>query len=138
MRTIATTFTLVIAGAALTGCSGSSSTDAAGTDTADACDAGTFTAAVEQLLASQGGETKLISLDGFECDGDWAVTFPTIGISEEESYTYTQVFRADGGSWSPIEDRNTVCGTYDADDPMAYPSDSQVPESLDLLLASAA
>lgn len=75
MRTIATTFTLVIAGAALTGCSGSSSTDAAGTDTADACDAGTFTAAVEQLLASQGGETKLISLDGFECDGDWAVTF---------------------------------------------------------------
>lgn len=125
MRTLAVTFTLAIAGAALTGCSGSSSTD-----TAEACDADTLTAAVEQLLASQGGETRLISLDGFECDGDWAVTFPTIGATEEESYTYTQVFRADGGAWSPIEDRNTVCGTYNADDPMSYPSDSQIPESI--------
>lgn len=122
MRTIAVTLTLVAAGTALAGC--------ASTDTAPACDADTFTSAMEDLLSAESDGTLLISLDGFECDGDWAVTFPTIGISEEESYTYTQVFRAEGGAWSPIEDRNAVCGTYNADDPMAYPSDSQIPESI--------
>jgi len=125
MEVVAVAVTISAVSLLASGCSGSSDTD-----TAPACDAGTFTAAVEQLLASQGGETQLISLDGFECEGEWAVTFPTIGATEEESYTYTQVFRADGGSWSPIEDRNTICGTNNPDDPMAYPADSVVPESL--------
>lgn len=125
MKIVAAAVAISAVGLLTSGCSGSSDADGA-----LACDAGTFTTAVEQLLASQSGETRLISLDGFECDGDWAVTFPTIGASEEESYTYTQVFRADGGAWSPIEDRNTVCGTYNADDPTAYPGDSQVPEAI--------
>lgn len=126
-RMLIATGTAILISTALVGCSSESSSGEAVGGTAP-CDAATFSSEMEALLASQGDDTKLISLDGFECADGWAVTFPTIGANEEQSYTYTQVFQAEGQFWIPIEDRNTVCGTYSPDDPTAYPSDAQVPE----------
>lgn len=94
-----------------------------------ACDAPTFTTAVEDLLASEGDGNQLYSLDGFECVDGWAVTFPTIGQSEDTSYTYTQLFQAEGQFWVPV-DRGDVCGTTNLDDPTAYPADAQIPEAI--------
>ncbi len=125
----------VLAGALAACSSDSASTGDASTDAATSvggtavCDEATLTTAVEDLVASEPDSGEFQSLDGYECADGWAVTFPTVGAGDE-GYTYTQVFQAEGQFWVPITDRNTVCGTTDVEDPAAYPSDSQVPESI--------
>lgn len=96
------------------------------------CDEATMTTAVQDYLASDPEMGALQSLDGFECADGWAVTFPTVGANMDEAYTYTQIFQAEGQFWIPVPpaDRGSVCGTVDVEDPAAYPSDSQVPESI--------
>ena len=127
------TFLFPIAGAALalTACSSeTTSTDETPSVGGMAvCDEATLTAAVKDYLASEPESLTFQSLDGFECADGWAVTFPSVG-SDDEGYTYTQIFQAEGQFWVPVTDRSTVCGTFNADDPTAYPSDSEVPESI--------
>jgi len=97
------------------------------------CDESTLRTALEDYLASEPDGESMFSLDGFECADGWAVTFPTVGVDSEDedtAYTYTQVFRAEGQFWIPVDDRTTVCGTIDLDNPASFPSDSQVPESI--------
>lgn len=129
----------VLAGALAACSSDSASTGDASTDAATSvggtavCDEATLATAVEEALAASPDGETLVSLDSFECADGWAVTFPTVAASpgdEEGAYEYTQVFQAEGQFWVPITDRNTVCGTADVEDPAAYPSDSQVPESI--------
>lgn len=129
-------FAVPIAAAALvlTGCSGGDSSTDESTSVGGmaVCDETTLASAVEEYLAANPDGELLLSFDGFECADGWAVTFPTVGLAEndEGAYTYTQVFQAEGQFWIPITDRNTVCGTTDVEDPSAYPSDSQVPASI--------
>lgn len=114
------------------------SSDAASTDDATSvggtavCDEATLTTAVKDFVASEPDSGKFQSLDGFECADGWAVTFPTVGATMDEAYTYTQIFRAEGQFWVPVPpaERGSVCGTTDIEDPAAYPSDSEVPESI--------
>lgn len=97
------------------------------------CDESTLRTALEDYLASEPDGESMFSLDGFECADGWAVAFPTVGVDSEDedtAYTYTQVFRAEGQFWIPVDDRTTVCGTIDLDNPASFPSDSQVPESI--------
>ena len=126
-------FAVPIAAAALvlTGCSGGDSSTDESTSVGGmaVCDEATLTAAVKDFVASEPESGAFQSLDGFECADGWAVTFPTVGAGDE-GYTYTQIFRAEGQFWVPVTDRTTVCGTTDVEDPAAYPSDSEVPESI--------
>ena len=93
-------------------------------------------AAIESALDAGLGDSSesLFAIDGIACADGWAVAFPTIGATEEESITTTAVFRAEGASWVEMDRYNTgICGTYDPnEDPMnpAYPDDAEVPESL--------
>lgn len=113
------------------------SSDAASTDDTPSvggtavCDEATLTAAVKDFVASEPDSGEFQSLDGFECADGWAVTFPTVGAGDE-GYTYTQIFQAEGQFWVPVPpaNRGDICGTTDIEDPAAYPSDSQVPESI--------
>ena len=135
-RLLATTVAAGATIAALAGCSSSASEDAASTADATSvggmatCDDATLRADTEALLTSQDDGSNLYSFDDLECADGWAVAFPTIGPTEDEAYTYTQVFQAEGQFWVPVTDRTTVCGTRDAEDSAAYPSDAQVPESI--------
>ena len=142
-RTIIATSVTALALAGLAGCSSSdepaASQESAAAPAASAsasmvggmatCDEAAFTTAVEELLASEGGGERLISLDGFECLDGWAAVFPTVGTTEENAVTETLVFEAEGQFWIP-KDRMEVCGTVNMDDPSAYPADSQVPEGI--------
>ena len=94
-----------------------------------ACDKAAFTQAMDDQLAAEDNGEKLFSIDDFQCADGWAVVFPTVGASEENSYTITAVFEAEGQFWIP-KDRMKVCGTQNMDDPTAYPDDAQVPESI--------
>ena len=117
--------------------SGSTAEEAAATSAPSAsmvggmatCDDATFTQVVTDLLAAEGEGTQLFSVDGVECLDGWAAVFPTVGTTEEDAVTETLVFQAEGQFWIP-KDRGEVCGTVDANDPAAYPADSQVPEGL--------
>jgi len=94
-----------------------------------ACDEAAFTQAMDDQLAAEGNGEKLFSIDDFQCEDGWAVVFPTVGSDEENAYTITAVFEAEGQFWIP-KDRMEVCGTQNMDDPTAYPTDAQVPESI--------
>lgn len=93
------------------------------------CDEATISTAVEDVLAAEGQGSQLFSLDGFECADGWAVAFPTVGVEEDNAITVTLVFEAEGQFWIP-KDRTAVCGTYNLDDPAAYPADALIPEQL--------
>jgi len=124
----------VVVAIGLAGCS----QDSASTDEATqvggmaVCDEAALTTAVKDYLASDPEAGAFQSLDGFECADGWAVTFPTVGPTMDEAYTYTQIFQAEGQFWIPVApaDRGSVCGTFNTDDPTAYPADSEVPESI--------
>ncbi len=122
--------TALLAFAALSACSSSddSATDPSVGGTA-VCDDASITTAMTDLLASQTGGNELFRVDGLTCADGWSVVFPTIGAAEAESYTYTQVFQAEGQFWIP-KDRSVVCGTINLDDQTMYPADATVPESL--------
>jgi len=125
-RTGAITVTTLLALGTLGACSSDSESMDGGMTT---CDEDTISAAVEDGLAAEGNGEKLISLDGLECADGWAVAFPTIGTDETNAITVTLVYEAEGQFWIP-KDRTAVCGTYDMDNPEAYPSDALIPESL--------
>ena len=93
------------------------------------CDEATFTQVITTMLEEDGNSEQLFSIDGVECLDGWAAVFPTVGATEEESFTETLVFQAEGQFWIP-KDRMEVCGTVNMDDPTAYPADSQVPEGI--------
>lgn len=128
---LACTGSALIVSTALVGCSSDPAPDEAVGGMA-VCDEAALTTAVEDFLASAPEMGELQSLDGFECADGWAVTFPTVGPTMDMAITYTQIFRAEGQFWIPVPpaDRGSVCGTYNADDPTAYPSDSEVPEAI--------
>lgn len=125
---------LALAAAVLTACSSdtTSTDDTASVGDVAVCDEATMTTAVKNYLVSDPEAGAFQSLDGFACADGWAVTFPTVGATMDEAYTYTQVFQAEGQFWVPLppSERGNVCGTFNADDPTAYPSDSEVPESI--------
>jgi hypothetical protein len=123
VRTIAISATALLA---LSACSSDSEESVGGMTT---CDEATISKAVEDVLAAEAQGEKLFSLDGLECGDGWAVAFPTVGVDEENAITITSVFEAEGQFWVP-KDRTAVCGTYDMDNPEAYPSDALIPESL--------
>jgi len=116
----------MIAGFGLAGCS---STPAAAPAASSVCDS----AALSSVITTEIAPDLLISLDGFECNGDWAYAFPTVGPAdgnEEGQYTMTMVFKADGAAWA-LQDRALVCGTAEiADGAAPYPKDAQVPEPI--------
>ncbi len=128
-RTAAISATALLALSALSACSSDSGDSEASVGGMTTCDEATISAAVEDGLAAEGNGEKLISLDGLECADGWAVAFPTIGTDESNAITVTLVYEAEGQFWIP-KDRTAVCGTYDMDDPEAYPSDALIPESL--------
>lgn len=114
----------------LAGCSSSDSTSGEESVGGMAvCDEATLSDAIRSNLEADGQGAELISFDGLNCLDGWAATFPTIGTSDEDAVTVTQVFQAEGQFWI-LKDRAEVCGTYNPDDPLAYPEDSQVPEGI--------
>jgi hypothetical protein len=123
VRTIAISATALLA---LSACSSDSEESVGGMTT---CDDATISKAVEDVLAAEAQGEKLFSLDGLECADGWAVAFPTVGVEEENAITITSVFEAEGQFWIP-KDRTAVCGTYNMDNPEAYPADALIPESL--------
>jgi hypothetical protein len=93
------------------------------------CDEATLQAAVEAAMAESDSDMKVLSVDGFECADGWAVIFPTVGTTEENAVTVTEVLQAEGQFWL-VKDRQEVCGTPVEGDPTAVPADSQVPAAI--------
>ena len=93
------------------------------------CDEASLSEAITGVLDAGSDGEKLFSLDGFECADGWAATFPTVGTAEDNAYTMTMVFEAEGQFWVE-KDRGEVCGTQNMDDLQAYPDDAQVPEAI--------
>lgn len=119
---------IVLAGGALgiAGCSSDSTTDG------PSCDETAIQSALDSGLGDSWG--SVFAIDGIACADGWAVAFPTVGESEEQSITITTVFRAEGQSWVQVDrSEDGICGIHDPnEDPInpAYPSDAAVPESL--------
>ncbi len=131
-RTAAISATALLALSALSACSsdsGDSSDSEASVGGMTTCDDATISASIDDLLATEGQGNKLFSLDGLECADGWAVAFPTVGPEESNAVTITTIFEAEGQFWI-FKEPTDVCGTYNMDDPSAYPSDALIPESL--------
>ncbi|MBU6147937.1 MAG: hypothetical protein KGP10_07175 [Actinomycetales bacterium] len=74
------------------------------------------------------------TLDGLTCADGWAVTTGTLGPKDPpadgpQGAPTSLIFEAEGQFWIPKE-QAAVCGTYNPDDPTAYPADAIVPEAL--------
>lgn len=93
------------------------------------CDEASLRAAVEAAMTESDPSMSIFFVDGFECADGWAVIFPTIGTTEENSVTVTEVLQAEGQFWL-VKDRAEVCGTPVDGDPTAVPADSQVPAEI--------
>jgi hypothetical protein len=93
------------------------------------CDEATLRAAVEAAMKESDPSMSIFSVDGVECADGWAVLFPTIGTTEENAVTVTEVLQAEGQFWL-VKDRQEVCGTPVDGDPTAVPADSQVPAAI--------
>lgn len=94
-----------------------------------ACDEASLRSAVEAALKESQPDLSILSVDGFQCADGWAVIFPTIGTTEEDAVTVTDVLQAEGQFWL-VKDRQEVCGTPVEGDPTAVPADSQVPAEI--------
>jgi len=93
------------------------------------CDEATITEAVQKVQTAEDPNIKVWAIGGLNCDNGWAVVQPTVGSTEDNAITYTQVFQAEGQFWIPKSGAD-VCGTADENDPSKYPSDAQIPEAL--------
>jgi hypothetical protein len=93
------------------------------------CDEASLRSAVEAAMKESDPSMQILSVDGFQCADGWAVIFPTIGTTEEDAVTVTDVLQAEGQFWL-VKDRQEVCGTPVEGDPTAVPADSQVPAEI--------
>jgi hypothetical protein len=86
-----------------------------------------LTETMEALYAEQ-EDVTLMSVDSLDCADGWAVVGAVIGDGQMGAPT-SFIFQAQGQFWVPY-DKAKVCGTYNPEEPDAYPSDAEVPEAL--------
>lgn len=91
------------------------------------CTTPILTEAMDGLFADQEG-VEVMSVDQVDCADGWAVVSAVIGDGQSGAPT-SYVFQAQGQFWIPYDKAN-VCGTYNPDEPDAYPSDAEIPEAL--------
>lgn len=84
-----------------------------------------------QDAATALGADNVYTIDALECADGWAVTGGLLASSEdpETGAPTSFIFQAEGQFWIP-KSQEQVCGTMDAEDAMAYPSDAEIPEAL--------
>lgn len=101
-----------------------------GPSTPSACDSA---AVAEAIAADLNPQEILVSLDSFECSGDYSYAFATTGPAdgnEEGQVGVTIVLKREDAGWAG-QDRGAVCGTTEVTDgPAPYPGDAKVPEDI--------
>lgn len=122
--------TAVVAVAGLAGCS-SSEPEAVGGMTECTKEA---LATPAQDAATALGADNVYTIDSLECADGWAVTGGILGAADApadgpQGAPTSFIFQAEGQFWIP-KTQEQVCGTMDAEDAMAYPSDAEIPEAL--------
>lgn len=91
------------------------------------CTTPILTEAMEGLIGEQEG-VELMSVDQVDCADGWAVVSAVIGDGQMGA-PGSYIFQAQGQFWVPYDKAN-VCGTYNPDEPDAYPSDAEIPQTL--------
>ena len=74
--------------------------------------------------ANENSDPYFATLDDWNCDQGWAVTF----ITDKDGIFGNPVFIAEGQFWIPAP--AGFCGTINPDDPTAIPDDAAIPASL--------
>ena len=74
--------------------------------------------------ANQNSDPTFKTLDNWECDQGWALTF----TSDQDGIVANPVFVAEGQFWIPAP--AGYCGTINPDDPTTVPDDAAIPASL--------
>lgn len=87
-------------------------------------------AAIEPTLTAElKGDTQLMAINDLMCADGWATVGALIGDGKQGAPT-SYIFEQEGQFWIPKQAAD-VCGTIDyKTEPVAYPSDAQVPEVL--------
>jgi hypothetical protein len=139
-RNAATIATLAAAALVLTACANNSDTATQDTATTDTM-VGGMTECTEpalsqaaNLYAESLSPDNTYTLDSLTCADGWALTAGTLGPKDPpadgpQGAPTSLIFEAEGQFWVH-KDKADVCGTYNPDDPMAYPADATVPEAL--------
>jgi hypothetical protein len=92
------------------------------------CTTPILTEALEGLISERGDDIEVMSVDDVSCSDGWAVVSAVVGDGQMGAPS-SFIFQAQGQFWVPYDKAN-VCGTYNPDEPDAYPADAEVPEDL--------
>ena len=87
-----------------------------------------------QDAATALGADNVYTVDTLECADGWAVTGGILGAADApadgpQGAPTSFIFEAEGQFWIP-KTQDQVCGTYNPDEPEAYPADAVIPEAL--------
>jgi hypothetical protein len=129
MRIALISATALVAVAGLAGCSSSSEPEAVGGMTECTMEA---LATPAQDAATALGADNIYTMDGVTCGDGWAVTTGILGPKDAPAdgpmgAPTNFIFQAEGQFWIP-KTAEQVCGTYNPDEPDAYPADAEIPE----------
>ena len=131
MRTVLLSSCVIVTLGVLAGCSSSSEPEAVGGMTECTKEA---LATPAQDSATALGAENVYSIDTLECADGWAVTSGILGPANApadgpQGAPTNFIFEAEGQFWIP-KAMNQVCGTFNPDEPDAYPADAVIPEAL--------